>query len=97
MVNRVLRDDPSKSNMHNREGLSLRMIWNILKDWRMWPIYAMGIIFMGMPQSPYICTADAHVLLQFLSPLRKPTSRCRYGILATPLRSPICSASPPNS
>ena len=48
MVNRVLRDDPSKSNMHNRQGLSIRMIWDILKDWRMWPIYCLGIVFMGM-------------------------------------------------
>ncbi|KAI0828917.1 MFS general substrate transporter [Trametes gibbosa] len=51
MVNRVLRDDPLKSNMHNREGLSIRMIWDILKDWRMWPIYAMGIVFM-VPVTP---------------------------------------------
>ncbi|KAF4612208.1 hypothetical protein D9613_004092 [Agrocybe pediades] len=42
MVNRVLRDDPSKSDMHNREGLSPRMIWGALKDWRLWPIYALG-------------------------------------------------------
>ncbi len=47
MINRVLRDDPSKSNMHNREGLSVKKIWTILKDWRMWPIYALGIVFMG--------------------------------------------------
>ncbi len=47
MVNRVLRDDPTKSSMHNREGLTVRKIWHILKDWRMWPIYALGIIFMG--------------------------------------------------
>ncbi|KAI0699337.1 MFS general substrate transporter [Cerioporus squamosus] len=51
MVNRVLRDDPSKSNMHNREGLTVRKIWHILKDWRMWPIYALGIVFM-VPVTP---------------------------------------------
>ncbi|KAL7285523.1 hypothetical protein ACG7TL_000625 [Trametes sanguinea] len=51
IVNRVLRDDPSKSNMHNRQGLSVKMIWNILKDWRMWPIYALGITFM-VPVNP---------------------------------------------
>lgn len=47
MVNRVLRDDPTKSSMHNREGLTVMKIWKILKDWRMWPIYVLGIIFMG--------------------------------------------------
>ncbi|KAI0778763.1 MFS general substrate transporter [Trametes elegans] len=52
MVNRVIRDDPAKSNMHNREGLTIRMIWNILKDWRMWPIYALGIVFMVPLQPP---------------------------------------------
>lgn len=48
IVNRVLRDDPSKSNMHNREGLTVKRIWRIIKDWRMWPIYSLGIVFMGM-------------------------------------------------
>ncbi|KAF8167534.1 major facilitator superfamily domain-containing protein [Crassisporium funariophilum] len=43
MVNRVLRDDPSKSDMHNREGLNVKMIWGALKDWRLWPLYALGL------------------------------------------------------
>ncbi|KAH7915694.1 major facilitator superfamily domain-containing protein [Hygrophoropsis aurantiaca] len=54
MVNRVLRDDPSKSSMHNRQGLSLKMIWNALCDWRMWPLYILGIVHMipvGPPQT----------------------------------------------
>ncbi|KAF9453885.1 MFS general substrate transporter [Macrolepiota fuliginosa MF-IS2] len=53
MVNRVLRDDPSKSDMHNREGLNIRMIWAALKDWRLWPIYCVGLVHMipvGPPQ-----------------------------------------------
>ncbi|KAF5355755.1 hypothetical protein D9756_003708 [Leucocoprinus leucothites] len=53
MVNRVLRDDPTKSDMHNREGLTVRMIWNSLKDWRLWPIYSVGLTHMipvGPPQ-----------------------------------------------
>ena len=52
MVNRVIRDDPSKSNMHNREGLTIKKIWQILKDWRMWPIYILGIVFMGKWHPP---------------------------------------------
>ncbi|KAG1757054.1 major facilitator superfamily domain-containing protein [Suillus lakei] len=54
MVNRVLRDDPTKSDMHNREGLTIRMIWSAVCDWRMWPIYVLGITHMipvGPPQT----------------------------------------------
>ncbi|KAJ4353123.1 hypothetical protein N0V95_003657 [Ascochyta clinopodiicola] len=43
MVNRVLRDDPSKGDMHNRQGLSLPMLWECLKDYHMWPIYLIGL------------------------------------------------------
>jgi len=43
MVNRILRDDPSKGDMHNRQGLSLPMLWECLKDYHMWPIYLIGI------------------------------------------------------
>ena len=51
MVNRVLRDDPTKSDMHNREGLSLSMIWEAIADWRQWPIYVLGLVHM-MPVGP---------------------------------------------
>ncbi|ESK92158.1 major facilitator superfamily transporter [Moniliophthora roreri MCA 2997] len=51
MVNRILRDDPSKSDMHNREGLSIRMIWKALIDWHMWPLYVLGLVHM-MPVGP---------------------------------------------
>ncbi|THV06580.1 MFS general substrate transporter [Dendrothele bispora CBS 962.96] len=51
LVNRVLRDDPSKSDMHNREGLSVGMIWEAVKDWRLWPLYALGLTHM-IPVSP---------------------------------------------
>ncbi|KAI0304588.1 major facilitator superfamily domain-containing protein [Russula brevipes] len=30
IVNRVLRDDPSKSDMYNRQGLTLKMIWQAM-------------------------------------------------------------------
>ncbi|KAG5369014.1 putative transporter [Yarrowia sp. C11] len=43
VVNRVLRDDPYKGDLHNREGLSLNRIWNAFADYRLWPIYAAGM------------------------------------------------------
>ncbi|KAJ7597353.1 major facilitator superfamily domain-containing protein [Mycena floridula] len=54
MVNRILRDDPSKSSMHNRQGLSPRMLWTAMRDWRMWPLYCLGLVHMiptGPPQT----------------------------------------------
>jgi len=51
IVNRVLRDDPAKSDMHNREGLSVLQILKILTDWRMWPLYILGLTHM-IPVSP---------------------------------------------
>ncbi|KIK70542.1 hypothetical protein GYMLUDRAFT_32584 [Collybiopsis luxurians FD-317 M1] len=51
IVNRILRDDPSKSDMHNREGLSIAAIWKAVRDWRMWPIYLLGLTHM-MPVGP---------------------------------------------
>jgi len=35
MVNRILRDDPSKSDMHNRQGITLDLMWKAMKDYDM--------------------------------------------------------------
>lgn len=51
IVNRVLRDDPSKGDMHNRQALTLGMLWQSLKDFDLWPIYTLGILF-EIPTSP---------------------------------------------
>jgi len=40
VVNRVLRDDPSKGDMNNREGLSLRNLWDAVTDYDLWPVSA---------------------------------------------------------
>lgn len=47
----VIRDDPQKAGMHNRQGLSLRQIWHCAKDWTMWPLYLLGLLF-GLPKYP---------------------------------------------
>ncbi|KAL5116237.1 hypothetical protein ACEQ8H_005902 [Pleosporales sp. CAS-2024a] len=62
MVNRVLRDDPSKGDMHNRQGLSLNMLWQCANDYHMWPIYIIGVVW-AIPNTP----ATAYLSLQLRS------------------------------
>ncbi|KAK2488365.1 hypothetical protein H9L39_02292 [Fusarium oxysporum f. sp. albedinis] len=51
MVTRVLRDDPGKATMHNRQGLTGSLIWEALTDYDMWPIYLIGLSW-GIPNAP---------------------------------------------
>ncbi|KAG9197685.1 hypothetical protein G6514_001154 [Epicoccum nigrum] len=51
IVNSVIRDDPHKGGMYNRQGLSVRQIWKCSKDYDMWPLYALGLLF-GIPKYP---------------------------------------------
>lgn len=51
MVTRVLRDDPNKATMHNRQGLSPKLLWDALTDYDMWPIYILGLSWT-IPTTP---------------------------------------------
>ncbi|OJD35549.1 major facilitator superfamily [Diplodia corticola] len=51
MVNRVLRDDPSKGDMHNRQPITPQMLWECLADYHMWPLYLLGLTAF-VPQYP---------------------------------------------
>lgn len=62
MVNRILRDDPSKGGMHNRQAITPKMLWHALCDYDLWPIYLLGLVWM-IPNTP----ATNYITLQLKS------------------------------
>ncbi|TID16702.1 hypothetical protein CANINC_004154 [Pichia inconspicua] len=58
IVNKILRDDPTKGDMHNRQGLSFKMIFDALLDWHLWPMYLIGL-FAYIPET----TVDTYMTL----------------------------------
>ncbi|KAJ1601344.1 hypothetical protein NDA14_001522 [Ustilago hordei] len=44
LVNRVLRDDPTKGEMNNREGVSLKGLWAAIREKDLWPVYMLGLV-----------------------------------------------------
>ncbi|KAI1144010.1 MFS general substrate transporter [Hypoxylon sp. FL0543] len=52
LVNRLLRDDPSKGDMNNRQAVGPRLLFKAVKDWEMWPLYIIGLTTYIPPAPP---------------------------------------------
>jgi hypothetical protein len=51
LVTRILRDDPSKGDMHNRQAITIRKLWRTICDYDMWPFYIIALTCF-MPYGP---------------------------------------------
>lgn len=43
MINRILRDDPSKRDMNNRQAVSFKVLRSTIMDWDLLPVYSLRI------------------------------------------------------
>jgi hypothetical protein len=46
IINRVLRNDPSKGTMHNRQPITPKLLWKSLQDYHLWPMLDFNLHYM---------------------------------------------------
>lgn len=54
MVNRVIREDPAKGGMHNRQAITPALLWQCLKDFDLWYVSV-----VKPPRNKMILRADS--------------------------------------
>ncbi|KAK3686208.1 ophD encodes a permease for phthalate transporter [Podospora appendiculata] len=52
LVNRLLREGPSKGDMNNRQAVGPKILWKAVKDWEMWLLYIIGLTAYIPPALP---------------------------------------------
>ncbi|KAN0113151.1 MFS general substrate transporter [Hyaloscypha variabilis] len=52
IVNRVIREDPEKSSMHNRQPITPKLLWKSMCDFDLWPLYLIGLVFQIPETTP---------------------------------------------
>lgn len=69
LVNRVLRDDPTKGDMNNREGVSLKGLWAAIREKDLWPVYMLGREYMCNSgfNGPLVAMSNPRVALHYLT------------------------------
>lgn len=70
IVNRLVRDDPSKSDMHNREAVTFKQFIQALSDYDTWPLLLVSLTFL-LPQFPM--SAYINIILRGLGFSRNKT------------------------
>lgn len=59
LVNRLLRDDPTKGDMNNRTAVSARGMWEALTTYDLWPIFIVSGIRAVFYMHPSLTVSTA--------------------------------------